>query len=152
MHSLVGRIQATVVQLTSPNLIKIILKALIYTAITAAGLGIVFILLGTWGDLQARIMTTALALLIFYLPALLLAKLFQNENLRLFTVFGFLFAAVAALSVIVSIWGGEVNNGLPIFIGSVATFAGFIFSTISKKVSQKFTSVSRPIYVTNEVD
>ncbi|MDO4611882.1 MAG: hypothetical protein Q4B29_00235 [Candidatus Saccharibacteria bacterium] len=133
MQNFVDRIQAHVAKLAAPNLVRLFLKALIATASTAAGVGILFILIGEWGEVQGKIMVSTLVAIGLCLPSLLFARVFEDKEKRLFALLGFLFTAFMGINFLLSIWGGQRLNDLALFTGFILVAAGCCFSLISDR-------------------
>ncbi len=137
MHRLVDQIQSNLTKLTAPNLVRAVLRTLIGAVSTAAGIGILFILIGEWGETQGKIMLSTLAAIGACLPSLIFARVFNDPNKRLFALTGFFFTALLLVNWLIDIWGGPFLNSAALVMGFILTATGCCFGPISARARRE---------------
>jgi hypothetical protein len=105
------------------SLKKLFLYALIVSVCASAVLGIIAILSGDFGDLQVKVLLTSLTISGASLAGLCCGAAFEAHRGRYFACAGMLLGAVAALLILIGIWGEVSQDAFWKATATVSVFA-----------------------------
>lgn len=82
------------------NMLKILIGSLCLSAIV----GIVIILLGSFGEIESKILGTTLLVFGYSIPGLCSSTIYEKEKLHYFSIIGIMIALISCLYVICLVW------------------------------------------------
>ena len=84
---------------------KNMLKLLVGSLCLSAFIGIVIILIGTFGEIESKVLATTLLIFGYSIPGLCLSTIYEKDRLRSFSIIGMLVVLITCLYTICLVWG-----------------------------------------------